>query len=101
MIYDSVDPEANIIFGAMVDPKMMSEVSITVLATGFSLGIADLVGMAGGEKPVSNGANTVVARTVMESPRSPTSATQGLPTFRVASKKKIGGIRGFIRKIFG
>ena len=32
----NADPDANIIFGALVDPKMESDVSITVLATGFS-----------------------------------------------------------------
>ncbi len=83
MIYDSVDPEANIIFGAMVDPKMMSEVSITVLATGFSLGIADLLG--GESKPA--------ARPPSDAPR--------VPTFRAPPKKKVGGIRGFLRKLFG
>eukprot|EP01041_Mallomonas_annulata_P003156 gene3156-6212_t len=37
VIYDNVDADANIIFGALVDDKITSgEVSITVLATGFS-----------------------------------------------------------------
>jgi len=36
VIYENADPDANIIFGALVDPKMESDVSITVLATGFS-----------------------------------------------------------------
>lgn len=44
VIYENVDPDANIIFGALVDGKMESEVSITVLATGFELGVASLVG---------------------------------------------------------
>jgi len=35
VIYDNVDPSANIIFGALVDPRMSGELSITVLATGF------------------------------------------------------------------
>ncbi|KAK4538448.1 hypothetical protein CDCA_CDCA17G4473 [Cyanidium caldarium] len=35
VIYESVDPNANIIFGALVDPKMENEISITVVATGF------------------------------------------------------------------
>ncbi len=36
VVYENADPDANIIFGALVDPKMENEVSITVLATGFS-----------------------------------------------------------------
>lgn len=36
VIYENVDADANIIFGALVDNKITSgEVSITVLATGF------------------------------------------------------------------
>lgn len=35
-IYDIVDPNANIIFGAVIDEKMQGEIRITVIATGFS-----------------------------------------------------------------
>mmetsp|Transcript_2520 Transcript_2520/g.3427 ORF Transcript_2520/g.3427 Transcript_2520/m.3427 type:complete len:452 (-) Transcript_2520:23-1378(-) len=35
VIYDNVDPDANIIFGALVDPSLKGEIHITVLATGF------------------------------------------------------------------
>lgn len=34
-IYDNVDPNANIIFGALVDERLGDKVKITVLATGF------------------------------------------------------------------
>ncbi|GAB4229611.1 MAG: cell division protein FtsZ [Stanieria sp.] len=34
-IYDVVDPDANIIFGAVIDQRMQGEVCITVIATGF------------------------------------------------------------------
>ncbi|KAJ9530908.1 hypothetical protein QJQ45_028796 [Haematococcus lacustris] len=36
VIYDMVDPNANLIFGAVVDPEAGEEVSITIIATGFS-----------------------------------------------------------------
>jgi cell division protein FtsZ len=36
VIYSNVDPDANIIFGALVDPNLQGELHITVLATGFS-----------------------------------------------------------------
>jgi cell division protein FtsZ len=35
-IYEVVDPNANIIFGAVVDEKLQGEVRITVIATGFT-----------------------------------------------------------------
>ncbi len=35
-IYEVVDPNANIIFGAVIDDKMQGEVRITVIATGFT-----------------------------------------------------------------
>jgi len=35
-IYEIVDPNANIIFGAVIDEKMQGEIRITVIATGFS-----------------------------------------------------------------
>ncbi len=35
-IYDIVDPNANIIFGAVIDEQMQGEIRITVIATGFS-----------------------------------------------------------------
>lgn len=35
VITDAVDPDANIIFGAVVDPTLQDEVRITVIATGF------------------------------------------------------------------
>ncbi len=36
IIHDSADPDANIIFGAVVDPKMIGKVKVTVIATGFN-----------------------------------------------------------------
>ena len=35
LIQRSVDPEANIIFGTVIDPDMSDEIKITVIATGF------------------------------------------------------------------
>lgn len=37
VIYEAVDPEANIIFGALVDEQMDEDVAITVIATGFPI----------------------------------------------------------------
>lgn len=38
VIFEAVDPNANIIFGALVDESMEGEIAITVIATGFPLG---------------------------------------------------------------
>lgn len=35
IIYDLVDPAANLIFGAVIDPRLTQEVQITLIATGF------------------------------------------------------------------
>ena len=35
VIYEVVDPEANIIVGAVVDESMEGEIQVTVIATGF------------------------------------------------------------------
>ena len=35
VIYEAVDPNANIIFGALIDESMAGDVSVTVIATGF------------------------------------------------------------------
>ncbi len=37
VIAEAADPEANIIFGAVIDPKLDNEVKITVIATGFDV----------------------------------------------------------------
>lgn len=36
IIHGSADPDANIIFGAVVDPRMTGKVKVTVIATGFN-----------------------------------------------------------------
>lgn len=36
IIYEVVDPNANIIFGAVIDDRLQGEIRITVIATGFS-----------------------------------------------------------------
>jgi len=36
IIYEAVDPNANIIFGAVIDDRLQGEIRITVIATGFA-----------------------------------------------------------------
>ena len=47
-IYEVVDPNANIIFGAVIDDKMQGEMRITVIATGFTGEIAEPANRARG-----------------------------------------------------
>jgi cell division protein FtsZ len=35
MVYESADPEANIIFGAVIDDQLKDEIHVTIIATGF------------------------------------------------------------------
>lgn len=39
IIYEAVDPNANIIFGAVIDERLQGEVRITVIATGFNIDV--------------------------------------------------------------
>lgn len=57
LVQRSVDPEANIIFGAVIDESMGEDISITVIATGFekespitTIGVADKVTKAWDKK---------------------------------------------------
>ncbi|MEM9450360.1 MAG: cell division protein FtsZ [Cyanobacteria bacterium P01_E01_bin.6] len=43
IIYEAVDPNANIIFGAVIDERLQGEVNITVIATGFTAEAAHTV----------------------------------------------------------
>merc|ERR1711918_292895 len=38
IIYEAVDPNANIIFGALIDESLSGDVSVTIIATGFANG---------------------------------------------------------------
>ena len=56
LIQRSVDPEANIIFGTVIDPNMSDEIKITVIATGFE--DSDQIKTPGIDKIGSIGINT-------------------------------------------
>lgn len=63
IIYEIVDPNANIIFGAVIDEQMQGEIRVTVIATGFS-GDPKVNSIAGSSK----------------TPVTPSKATQSRPT---------------------
>mmetsp|Transcript_18209 Transcript_18209/g.62626 ORF Transcript_18209/g.62626 Transcript_18209/m.62626 type:complete len:149 (-) Transcript_18209:241-687(-) len=51
VIYDAVDDDANIIFGAVLADRVQQEVSVTILATGFDLTHVELPATRSGPKP--------------------------------------------------
>lgn len=48
IIYEAVDPNANIIFGAVIDDRLQGEIRITVIATGFSADTRSIPSMNSG-----------------------------------------------------
>ncbi len=64
IIYEVVDPNANIIFGAVLDEKLQGEIRITVIATGFTAEVQaqqQMAARSGGLPPRSLGNTTQAA----------------------------------------
>merc|ERR1712146_321488 len=105
VIYENVDPDANIIFGALLDDKLENgEVSITVLATGFATDFYD------GDEVEGYEALTPTQRVGIPSAmpddsddtvksREDSQKERAMQKRRRGSRR--GGFRGMIRKIFG
>ena len=68
-IYEVVDPNANIIFGAVLDDRLQGEIRITVIATGFS-----------GEVPSGTTSQPQSTRAGRTSPTSPSFPPQPMAT---------------------
>ena len=85
LIYDSVEEDANVIFGALVDESMGDSISITVLATGFAAGDDLIEGKSsasqGAPKSVSELKQEVATQlppvTAMDPPSPPPSRKKG------------------------
>ncbi|MEM9772664.1 MAG: cell division protein FtsZ, partial [Cyanobacteria bacterium P01_D01_bin.73] len=76
-IYEVVDPNANIIFGAVLDDRLQGEIRITVIATGFSSDAPiNIVGST--PKTKAGPAATAAGRTAPTPPRFP-SQSQAAP----------------------
>ncbi|WP_253188285.1 cell division protein FtsZ [Leptolyngbya sp. 'hensonii'] len=67
-VYEVVDPNANIIFGAVIDERLHGEIRITVIATGFNgpVSTAQPAGMASILRP------TIAAQAPTSNPAQPT-----------------------------
>ncbi|WAL58604.1 cell division protein FtsZ [Thermocoleostomius sinensis] len=83
IIYEAVDPNANIIFGAVLDDRLQGEIRITVIATGFS---------SQPEPPVAQTTTTRVSplkRTPTVPPPPPTSQPPVSPASEPRSKPNL------------
>jgi cell division protein FtsZ len=76
IIQEAADEDANIIFGAVIDPKMKDEIKVTVIATGFDTATAGLLNQRGeqmsrrapGAVSISLGEPARTVRTPVERP---------------------------------
>ncbi|MBI2212935.1 MAG: cell division protein FtsZ [Acidobacteria bacterium] len=76
IIQEAADEDANIIFGAVIDPKMKDEIKVTVIATGFDTATAGLLNVRGEQmsrrslhsEPLTLGEPARAARTPIERP---------------------------------
>ena len=66
VISSSADPDANIIFGAVIDPNLLDEFRVTVIATGFGDGKG--YGSLSQKKEQSRTISIVSAETVFKKP---------------------------------
>ena len=76
-IYEVVDPNANIILGAVIDPNMQGEMRITVIATGFA---GETPNPIGGQK-ASNSRQNNDRQTGSSAPQPSAPKEQREPTF--------------------
>ena len=66
IISEAADPDANIIFGSTLDEKLIDQMKITVIATGFNETRTRLAGMVSRTRPI---APTGMAGIVSEKPK--------------------------------
>ncbi len=84
IIADAVDPDANIIFGAVLDERMQGEVRITVIATGFDpKPVAAKVGVskAAARKPAPVRPTPASISPKPQAPAQPTEPSLDIPEF--------------------
>ncbi|MCP6757629.1 MAG: cell division protein FtsZ [Fischerella sp. CENA71] len=92
-IYEVVDPNANIIFGAVIDDRLQGEVRLTVIATGFT-----------GEAPTAQQPTVTQGRVVQPPPQrrptmqQPPAPNPPTPTPEPKEKGTILDIPDFLRK---
>lgn len=117
VIYENADDNANIIFGALVDPTMQEEISITVLACDFDTSVANDIASSQPSLQGSDELDPNFYKTRRKATQSPLGPDASLEETRVAitrgfkkpvdpkqAEKKTkdkGGLGGFFRKLMG
>jgi cell division protein FtsZ len=88
-IYEVVDPNANIIFGAVIDDRLQGEVRITVIATGFT-----------GEIQAAPQQNVPNARVVTQQPKRqpPSPSNPSTPAMEPKETKPVLDIPDFLNR---
>ena len=88
LVQKSIDPEANIIFGAVIDESMGDEISVTVIATGFD---KDRIPASSVESIIKTGLSNAPERTRIPETKSDlfTGSDLDIPTFLRKNKKII------------
>nr|WP_199320331.1 cell division protein FtsZ [Leptolyngbya sp. FACHB-261] len=76
-IYEVVDPNANIIFGAVIDEKLQGEVRITVIATGFATQIATSTPRAVVSSPPTTSRRPITPPVTNPDPHKPAPSNSG------------------------
>lgn len=80
IISEAADADANIIFGAAIDEKLVDQMRITVIATGFDETRSRLANMVTRNRPVHHG-SPVSTGIVSEKPRIENPSPRSMPTF--------------------
>jgi len=76
LVHDAADPDANIIFGSVIDPNMTEEVRITVIATGFQSRVAvETSTSSGSARPMIKKAAEHQMTLPMHSPQAPSTVS--------------------------
>jgi cell division protein FtsZ len=76
LVHDAADPDANIIFGSVIDPNISEEVRITVIATGFQSRVAvETSTSSGSSRPMIKKAAEHQMTLPMHSPQAPSTVS--------------------------
>ena len=87
LVGESADPEAEIIFGTVIDDRLNGEIKVTVIATGFVSGVDDIL---------SRGYFEPVGRPVAQPAPAPVAAAPAMPSYAAYNPQDLD-IPAFLR----
>ena len=86
IVQEAADEDANIIFGAVVDPGLKGKVKITVIATGFEIGAQSRPAASTAQTPVDMTPYADVARVRVDAPPVPAMPPMTAPRLSIARR---------------